>query len=56
MPELVQVTFKKSSRWEKALKYDGMPPGTKFAVFSDNNPYEVASGRAYKLYCSIVNR
>jgi hypothetical protein len=33
-----------------ALKHDGMPPGTKFAVFSPDNPYVTFYERALQQY------
>lgn len=34
-----QLRLKMQTIWNQALEYDRIPLGTKFAVFSDHNPY-----------------
>lgn len=37
------------AKWRQACEYDGMPEGTKFAIFSADNPF-------YKEYQKLMGR
>jgi hypothetical protein len=48
----MKETWRKA--YQAACKYDGMPEDTKFAAFSEGNPYVQFVDRAYTEYCSMI--
>ena len=43
-----------AAAYRSACKHDNIPGGSKFVVFSDDNPYIIYIDKAYREYCNMI--